>query len=141
MYENPMSTTLEAEASKPLKKMQECNKCKSAGFPNHMISFEKAGEDSYSGKVIWRLLDGNGQVHVHKSVGPIGSGTNSGYGLDNGNSNSTSPSLFKRRKLVDINTVTDLEEARKLIKSGWEYKTVFPATLENIPHYVLVKRE
>jgi GTP:adenosylcobinamide-phosphate guanylyltransferase len=128
-----MSTTLEAEASKPLKKMQECNKCKSAGFPNQMISFEKAGEDSYSGKVIWRLLDGNGQVHVHKSVGPIGSG------LDNGNGNS--PSLFKRRRLVDINTVTDLEEVRKLIKSGWEYKTVFPATLENIPHYVLVKRE
>lgn len=130
-----MSTTLEAEASKPLKKMQECNKCKSAGFPNQMISFEKAGEDSFSGKVIWRLLDGNGQVHVHKSVGPIGSG------LDNGNGNSPYPSLFKRRKLVDINTVTDLEEARKLIKSGWEYKTVFPATLENIPHYVLVKRE
>jgi GTP:adenosylcobinamide-phosphate guanylyltransferase len=130
-----MSTTLEAEASKPLKKMQECNKCKSAGFPNQMISFEKAGEDSYSGKVIWRLLDGNGHVHVHKSVGPIGSG------LGNGNNNSLSPSLFKRRKLVDINTVTDLEEARKLIKSGWEYKTVFPATLENIPHYVLVKRE
>ena len=128
-----MSTTLEAEASKPLKKMQECNKCKSAGFPNQMISFEKAGEDSYSGKVIWRLLDGNGQVHVHKSIGLVGSG------LDNGNGNS--PSLFKRRKLVDINTVTDLEEARKLIKSGWEFKTVFPATLENIPHYVLVKRE
>jgi GTP:adenosylcobinamide-phosphate guanylyltransferase len=130
-----MSTTLEAEASKPLKKMQECNKCKSAGFPNQMISFEKAGEDSYSGKVIWRLLDGNGQLHVHKSVGHIGSG------LGNGNNNSPYPSLFKRRKLVDINTVTDLEEARKLIKSGWEYKTVFPATLENIPHYVLVKRE
>ena len=128
-----MSTTLGAEASKPLKKMQECNKCKGAGFSNQMISFERAGEDSYSGKVIWRLLDGNGQVHVHKSVGPIGSG------LENGNGNY--PSLFKRRRLVDINTVTDLEEARKLIKSGWEYKTVFPATLENIPHYVLVKRE
>jgi hypothetical protein len=128
-----MSTTLEAEASKPLKKMQECNKCRSAGFPNQMISFEKAGEDSYSGKVIWRLLDGGGQVHVHKNVGSIGSGS----GSENGNGNS----LYKRRKLVDINTVTDLEEARKLIKSGWEYKTVFPATLENIPHYVLVKRE
>jgi GTP:adenosylcobinamide-phosphate guanylyltransferase len=128
-----MSTTLEAEASKPLKKMQECNKCRSAGFPNQMISFEKAGEDCYSGKVIWRLLDGGGQVHVHKNVGSIDSGS----GSENGNGNS----LYKRRKLVDINTVTDLEEARKLIKSGWEYKTVFPATLENIPHYVLVKRE
>jgi len=126
-----MSTTLEAEASKPLKKMQECNKCRSAGFPNQMISFEKAGEDSYSGKVIWRLLDAGRQVHFHKNVGPIGSGS------ENGNGNS----LYKRRKLVDINTVTDLKEARMLIKSGWEYKTVFPATLENIPHYVLVKRE
>jgi hypothetical protein len=49
--------------------------------------------------------------------------------------------LHKRRKVVDISTVTDLEEARQLIKLGWEYKTVFPATLENTPHYVLVKRE
>jgi hypothetical protein len=42
---------------------------------------------------------------------------------------------------VDISTVTKIEETKELMKLGWEYKTVFPATLENTPHYVLVKRE
>ena len=51
------------------------------------------------------------------------------------------PVIRKRKRIADISTVTDIEEAKKLIRSGWEYKTVFPATLENIPHYVLVKRE
>lgn len=120
-----MSASLQAEASKPLKKMQECNKCKNAGFPNQIISFEKAGEDMYSGKAMWKLLDENGQTHSHK-IRPT---------TENGNF------FLKRRKIVDISTVTDIEEARKLIHAGWEYKTVFPATLENIPHYVLVKRE
>ena len=53
----------------------------------------------------------------------------------------SSNSFPKRKKIVDISTVTEIEEAKKLIRSGWEYKTVFPATLQNIPHYVLVKRE
>jgi hypothetical protein len=49
-----MSTTIsQAEASKPLqreqKKMQECFKCKAAGFPNQLIGFEKIGE-SYDWK-------------------------------------------------------------------------------------------
>jgi hypothetical protein len=120
------ATTIQAEASKPLKKMQECNKCKNAGFPNQMITFEKASEVSLSGKTIWRLLDDNGQTHIHKNAVQSSVIGNSAY---------------KRRKVVDISTVTDLEEARQLIKLGWEYKTVFPATLENTPHYVLVKRE
>jgi hypothetical protein len=106
--------------------MQECNKCKNAGFPNQMITFEKVGEDGVNGKTLWRLLDESGQTHIHKYVGQ-----------SLGNSNS----LYKRRRVVDISTVTDLEDARKLIKSGWEFKTVFPATLENLPHYVLLKRE
>lgn len=122
-----MSTIIQAEASKPLKKMQECNKCKNTGFSNQMISFEKAGEDSFSGKTMWRLLDENGQTHIHKNTPQMGS--------SNGNS------LYKRRRVVDISTVTNVEEARHLIKLGWEYKTVFPATLENTPHYVLIKRE
>jgi hypothetical protein len=121
-----MSETLQAEASKPLKKMQECNRCKNAGFPNQMITFEKAAEVSLSGKTLWRLVDENGQTHIHKNTLQ-----SSGYGN----------ALYKRRKIMDISTVTDLEEARQLIKLGWEYKTVFPATLENTPHYVLVKRE
>ena len=51
-----MSTTsIQAEASKPhQKKMQECNKCKAAGFPNQLIAFEKIGEDPVQVK-----LDGN----------------------------------------------------------------------------------
>jgi hypothetical protein len=84
----------------------------------------KAGEVSLSGKTIWRLLNENGQTHIHKSA--VQSSVNAN-------------SLYKRRKVVDISTVTDLEDARQLIKLGWEYKTVFPATLENAPHYVLVK--
>jgi hypothetical protein len=42
---------------------------------------------------------------------------------------------------VDIVAVTDVLEARKLLASGWEYKTCYPATIANIPHYILVKRE
>jgi predicted nucleic-acid-binding Zn-ribbon protein len=118
-------STLQAEASKPLKKMQECNKCRNAGFPEQMISFEKTGEDAYSGKVMWRLLDEDGQTHIHK-IRPNAENSNS---------------FPKRKRIADISTVTDIEEAKKLIRSGWEYKTVFPATLANIPHYVLVKRE
>ena len=118
-------STLQAEASKPLKKMQECNKCRNAGFPEQMISFEKIGEDAYSGKVMWRLLDEDGQTHIHK-IKPNAENSNS---------------FPKRKRIADISTVTDIDEAKKLIRSGWEYKTVFPATLANIPHYVLVKRE
>ena len=47
----------------------------------------------------------------------------------------------RRRRIVDIATVADVSEARKLLALGWEYKTSYPATLANIPHYVLVKRE
>lgn len=46
-----------------------------------------------------------------------------------------------RKKVVYISTVTDIEEAKKLIQSGWEYMTAFAATLENTPHYVLVRKE
>jgi hypothetical protein len=123
-----MSSTIQAEASKPLKKMQECNKCKNAGFPNQLITFEKSAEISPSGKTFWRLLDENGQTHIHKNAM-----------LTQASETGISP--YKRRKVVDISTVTVLEEARQLIKLGWEFKTVFPATLENTPHYVLVKRE
>jgi hypothetical protein len=49
--------------------------------------------------------------------------------------------LFKYRQIIDISAVTDLEEAKKLLSSGWEYKTSYPATIANIPHYILVKRE
>src|SRR5918912_3846888 len=61
-----MSTTIQAEASKPQKKMQECNKCKAAGFPNQLIGFEKIGEDPITGKVKWKLVNEDGQQHEHK---------------------------------------------------------------------------
>jgi hypothetical protein len=44
-------TTIQAEASKPQKRMKECNKYKATGFPNQLIGFEKIGEDPTTGKV------------------------------------------------------------------------------------------
>jgi hypothetical protein len=121
-----MSTTIQAEASKPQKKMQECNKCKAAGFPNQMIGFEKIGEDPITRKIIWKLVNENGQQHEHKN---------------NNQQNYDKPSYFKRRRVVDISTVTDVQEAKKLLELGWEYNTSYPATIANIPHYILVRRE
>ena len=119
-----MSTIYQAEASKPLqqKKMQECNKCKTAGYPNQMIGFEKTGQDPSTGKINWRLVDENGAEHKHKFL-------------------QESTPTFRRRRVIDIAAVTDVEEARKLLATGWEYKTSYPATISNIPHYILVKRQ
>jgi hypothetical protein len=118
-----MSTTIQTEASKPQKKMQECNKCKAAGFANQMIGFEKIGEDPATGKIIWKLVNEDDQQHEHKS------------------SQNYDKPFFRRRRVVDIATVTDLQEAKKLLDLGWEYNTSYPATIANIPHYILVKRE
>ncbi|MEP0826352.1 MAG: hypothetical protein HRF40_12785 [Nitrososphaera sp.] len=114
-----MSTTsVQAEASKPQRKMQECNRCKAAGFPNQLIAFEKIGEDPTTGKIRWKLVDESGKEHVHKGTQEL-----------------------RRKRIVDIATVADAAEARRLLALGWEYKTSYPATIANIPHYVLVKRE
>jgi hypothetical protein len=126
-----MSTTIQAEASTPQKKMQECNRCKAAGFPNQLIGFEKVGEDSVTGKIIWKLINENGEQHKHKSNNQV----------DSSSLLRNEKPAFQRKRVVDISTVTDLEEARKLLSSGWEYKTSYPATIANIPHYVLVKRQ
>lgn len=46
---------------------QECFKCKSAGFPNVPINFEKIGENPSTGKGIWKLIDPDTQQeHHHK---------------------------------------------------------------------------
>jgi hypothetical protein len=120
-----MSSTIQAEASKPqTNKMQECRRCKDAGFPNQLIGFEKIGEDPITGKVRWKLVNEDGQQHEHKNNQP----------------NYDKPA-FKRRRVVDISAVTDVQEAKKLLELGWEYKTSYPATIANIPHYILVKRE
>jgi hypothetical protein len=123
-----LSTINQAEASKPLqqKKMQECNRCRTAGYPNQMIGFEKTGQDAVTGKFTWRLVDENGREHKHKFVQ---------------DSIQENPIGIRRRRVVDIAAVTDVAEARNLLASGWEYKTSYPATISNIPHYILVKRQ
>ena len=117
------STSIHAEASKPQRKMQECNRCKAAGFPNQPIAFERIGEDVTTGKIKWKLVDENGNEHVHK-------------GIPNQEASS-----YKRKRIVDIATVADVAEAKKLLALGWEYKTSYPATPANIPHFVLIRRD
>lgn len=135
-----MSTTsIQAEASKPhQKKMQECNKCKAAGFPNQLIAFEKIGEDPVTGKIRWKLIDENGLEHKHKSVQNNNNNDHAAAAAQNENKPS---SISKRKRIIDIATVTDVEQAKKLLYLGWEYKTSYPATISSIPHYILVKRE
>jgi hypothetical protein len=147
----------EAEASKPQqqqqKKMQECFKCKAAGFPNQLIGFQKVGEDAVTGKTIWKLINENGVEHKHKY---LQSGEESsqqqqqqqpyynGYYIKTNNNNSNNNSnrpIFRRRRVVDIATVADVEDARKMLAQGWDFQTSYPATISNIPHYVLVRRE
>jgi hypothetical protein len=91
-----------------------------------MIGFEKTGQDPVTGKIIWRLMDENGTEHKHKFFQDSIQG-------DSG--------AIKRRRVVDIAAVTDLGEARNLLASAWKYKTAYPATISNIPHYILVKRQ
>jgi hypothetical protein len=124
------TTTIQAEASKPQnKKMQECRRCKDVGFPNQLIGFEKVGEDAITGKLRWKLVNENGEEHKHKTIENI-----------NDNKLAAAP-VLRHRRVVDISAVTDVEEAKKLLALGWEYKTSYPATIANIPHFILVKRE
>jgi hypothetical protein len=124
-----MSTYNNAEASQPQKKMHECTRCKSSGFPEQMIWFKKE-ENGYNNKTFWKLMDDNGVEHIHKykTLPPTVK-------------NEVSNHNIRRKKVIDIFAVSDIDEARRLLREGWEYKTSYPATLSNIPHYVLVKRE
>ncbi|MFZ0220473.1 MAG: hypothetical protein WAM42_02105 [Candidatus Nitrosopolaris sp.] len=81
-----MSTINQAE-----KKMQECNRCKTAGYPNQMIGFEKIGQDPVTGKITWRLMDENGTEHKHK------------FFQDSMQEN---PVGVRRKRVVDIASVT-----------------------------------
>ncbi len=88
-----MSNTLnQAEASIPLyqKKMRECTICKSAGFSEQLITFLNMGEDSVTGKTIWKPIDENGNEHKHKF-----------------NIQDTKKPTYLRKKIVDIAAVTD----------------------------------
>jgi len=57
------------------------------------------------------------------------------------NTGNTNRPFFRRRRIVDIETVADIKEARKLLSVGWDFQASYPATLANIPHYILVKNE
>lgn len=116
----------QAEASYPLyqKKMRECTICKSAGFPEQWIAFQNMGDDSVTGKTIWKPINENGEEHKHRV-----------------NVSDTKRSTFQRKKVVDIAVVTNVSEAKELLTQGWEYKTSYPATISNIPHFILIKRE
>jgi len=144
----------EAEASKPQqqqqKKMQECFKCKAAGFPNQLIGFQKVGEDVVTGKNIWKLVNENGVEHKHKYLQSGEESSQQQQQLyrnehyiktNNNNSDNNSRPIFRRRRVVDIATVADVEDARKMLAQGWDFQTSYPATISNIPHYVLVRRE
>jgi hypothetical protein len=135
-----MSTVSQAEASKPLqqeqKKMQECFKCKAAGFPNQLIGFEKIGENPTTGRGIWKLIDENGSEHIHRYLRDV-----SPQQQQLITSSTSNRPIFKRRRVVDVATVTDVEEARKLLAQGWDYQTSYPATISNVPHYILVRKE
>ena len=122
-----MSNVLnQAEASTPLyqKKMRECTICKSAGFSEQLIAFQNMGEDSITRKTIWKPVDENGNEHKHKF-----------------DIHDTKRPTFLRKKVVDITAVTDVQEAKELLLQGWEYKTSYPGTIANIPHFILIKRE
>jgi hypothetical protein len=138
-----MSTVVsEAEASKPQQKMQECFKCRAAGFPNQHIGFEKIGENPMTGKAIWKLIDENGSEHKHRYLEEGSSQPQQSYGNGRVNSDATNrPIIRTRRRVVDLSVVTETEQARKLLTQGWDYQTSYPATISNIPHFVLVKKE
>lgn len=89
-----------------------------------MIGFEKTGQDPVTGKIIWRLMEGNGTEHKHKVF------------QDSIHEN---PVGIRRRRVVDIAAITDVVEARNLLASGWKYENSYPARISNIPHYILVK--
>lgn len=72
------------------------------------------------------MVDENGREHKHKFVQEL---------------IQENPVGTRRRRIVDMTAVTDVGEARNLLASGWEYKTSYPATISNIPHYILVKRQ
>ncbi|HEY9386747.1 MAG TPA: hypothetical protein VIP70_06890 [Nitrososphaeraceae archaeon] len=141
-----MSTIVsQAEASKPQqqKKMQECFKCKAAGFPNELIGFEKIGEDPRTGKNLWKLIDENGIEHIHRYLQNTSTQQQQIYQSvdNNNNTNPVNRPVFRRRRVVDIATLTDVEEARKLLAQGWDFQTSYPATISHVPHYVLVRKE
>ena len=104
--------------------MCECNPYKNAGFPNQHISFEKIGENPTAGKNIWKPIDEDGNEQKHK------------FTMQN-----NKKQICQRKKIVDIASVTDIQEAKKLLLEGGEYKTSYSTIVSNLPHFILIKRE
>lgn len=48
------------------RRLQVCNRCKAAGFDNQLIAFENIGTDPTTSKIKWKLVDENGNEHVHQ---------------------------------------------------------------------------
>jgi altronate dehydratase len=111
--------------NKSKKRCKNVSSAKLQDFQNQLIGFEKIRENPITGKGIWKLIDENGSEHKHKYLQEM----------------SSQHHIFRRRRVVDVVTVTDVEEARKLLTQGWDYQTSYPATISNIPHYVLVRKE
>jgi hypothetical protein len=86
--------------------MQECKRCKTTGFPNQMIGFEKLGKIPIQGKIIWKLIDENGKEHTHKHI----------HNLPIDNTMPPSATSFKRRRIVDIAANTDVSEGKKVTR-------------------------
>ena len=100
------------------------------GFPNQLIGFQKVGEDVVTGKNIWKLINENGVEHKHKYL-QFGEESShqqqqqtqqqqvyhNGYYIktNNNNSNNNSNRPIFRRRVVDIATVADVEDARKML--------------------------
>lgn len=121
-----MSSVLnQAETSNPLqKKMRECTICKNAGFHEQMISFQNAGDDSTTGKIIWKPIDQNGNGHKHKFV----------------NENSKK-SIVPKKESCRYCSSNGCPRGKKSTTSGWEYKISYPATIASTPHFILIKKE
>ena len=92
--------------------------------PEERQIIQSIGQDPLTGKTIWKPIDENGNEHKHKS-----------------NNQEVGKPTFHRKRIVDVAAITDIQEARKLLVQGWEYKTSYPATISNVPHFILVKRE
>ena len=115
----------QAEVSTSLyqKKMRECPICKSAGFSEQLISkiwWKTSLPEKPSGGPLIKMVTNTSISAIYQIL---------------------RRHTFLRKKVEDIAAVTDVREAKELLLQGWEYKTSYPATISNIPHFILIKRE
>ena len=106
-----------------------------------LFCYDVAWENPTTNKGVWRLIEENGAEHKHRYPRALDAQqpqydqqltNNNNNVVNTGNTNRP----FFRRRIVDIETVADIEEARKLLSQGWDFQASYPATLSNIPHYI-----